>query len=203
MKPCETVDSLLSAYLENETSPAETRFLEDHFSACSRCRTQKNDLRSLMTRLHSLPRVETSEDFTRKVLARTVGLEPLGIDFKTAARSKSRLRPAWTVPLAAAAAAAILVVGISQMRAVDVTGPAVPQGVTAEVPAETFTLPAEQPEAPASQPGEVVSIGNTEQGEWLDAYVLEDYELRTPAGGGSPTLTRVAANTESKVVVTF
>jgi anti-sigma factor RsiW len=202
MKVCEHVDSLLSAYLENEVSPAESRFLEDHLASCSRCRDQKTELRSLLTRLHSLPRVETSTDFTRRVLDRTVGLEPVGIDFKEA-RSRGRYRPAWAVPMAAAAAIAVLVIGVSQMRSPGDSGP-MAQNDPGTVPSGgTFTLPAEQQAVPVTQPGEVVSMGAEKDGEWLDAYVLEDYELRAPAGGGTPTLTRVSSDTESKVVVTF
>ena len=206
MKPCEHVDSLLSAYLENETSPAETRFLEDHFSSCARCRDQKSEMRTLLTRIHSLPRVETSENFTQKVLAKTVGLEPLGVDFQAAARVRSRARAPWAVPLAAAAAVTILVLGVSQIRSPRDAGPVAAKDPAVQAP-ETFAMPAEQPanqpQTAAVQSGEVVSLGAEEEAVSLDAYVLDAYELRAPAGGGTPTLTRVAADTESKVVVTF
>ena len=60
MKPCDRLDTLLSAYLETETSPAETRFVDGHMAACARCRKQVEDISRLIEQLSTLPRIQTS-----------------------------------------------------------------------------------------------------------------------------------------------
>jgi hypothetical protein len=221
MKPCQRADSLLSAFIEGEASPAEARFLETHLTSCPRCRRQRAELETLLSRLRSLPRVETSSEFTDKVLARTAGMEPVGADVGAVVPLTPRY-PSWAVPLAAAAAVVILVWGAIQLR------PVGPEPEMAQTQTQTQILPeprttsppptvldASEPSAPAGDPtpsgpvageesyqGIYYTLG-ADRGEWLDAYALEDYELRQPAGGGSPTLTRVSGQADSRVLVTF
>lgn len=208
MKPCERTDSLLSAYLEGETSPAETRFLDSHLASCPRCRDQKAAMETLLSRLHTLPRVDVSPGFTERVLARTAGLEPAGVESRPAV-IPIRSRWSWSVPMAAAAALLVVVWGVNQMRTR--SGPA------PEIAQQTTPPPAVMPtpEAPPASPPATANPDATPQvermqgadndGEWLDGdvYVLENFELRQPAGGGSPTLTRASGAAKDRVVVTF
>jgi len=118
----------------------------------------------------------------------------------------------WAVPLAAAAAFALVLLATTLLgpRSGGETEFAV-QGSPGTQPA-----PAGSPEAPPlpifpevdeltslipeldQTGGEVQSLGTAR-----DAYVLEAYELRLPAGGSEPVLTRVSAGSGDKVVVTF
>jgi anti-sigma factor RsiW len=204
MKPCERVDNLLSAYLENETSTAETRFVDNHVSQCARCRPQLGELTTLLTQLSDLPKVRTREGFTAKVLARTAGLAPVGMEVPEVVVLPSR-RPAWVVPLAAAAAFAIVALGIVQAQREwgsqneiaqiePATNLSPLEGVAADAPgAEEETGPIEVPEILSLGPDDGKSLGMAR-----DAYVLEAFELREPAGGGDPILTRVSADENKK-----
>jgi anti-sigma factor RsiW len=206
MKPCYRADALLSAHLEDEISPAESRFLTEHLETCARCRRQRNEMKSLLATLSTLPRVETSPEFTSRVLARTAGLEPVGIEAPGVLVLPSR-RPLWAVPLAAAAAA-LITVGILQSG----RGPTPPtetaatSSPVAKAP-EPTSIPSALPASSAGEPPPVESLGPQQEGTSLgmarDAYVLEDYELREPTDGGSPILTRASAKGGAQVVVTF
>jgi anti-sigma factor RsiW len=206
MKPCDRVDSLLSAHLEHETSAAEARFLEDHLESCSRCRRQVSEMKRLLTTLSALPRVETSPDFTQRVMARAGGLEPAGLEAPGVLVLPSR-RPAWAVPLAAAAALALVTLTVLQFGRTPTAPVETAQNTSpmAGQPEPTAIQPS--PTVPAVAPPQVESLGPqadaTSLGMARDAYVLEDYELREPADGGSPVLTRAAAKGDAQVVVTF
>lgn len=211
MNHCDHVDSLLSAYVEGEASPAETRFIDGHLALCTRCRSQLHEMRSLLHLLSETPRVTVGPDFTERVLARTRDREPAGLDEPVVIPLPAP-RSMWAVPLAAAAALALVLLATTQL------GPRtagdtelVAQGVvgTSSAPTGTEAAPSLPlfpevdeltnyiPELDQTE-GEVQSLGTAR-----DAYVLEAYELRTPAGGSEPVLTRVSAGSGDKVVVTF
>lgn len=212
MKPCDRVDSLLSAFLEHETSPAETRFVDGHMTACARCRAQVDGMRTTLRHLSELPRVEVSPDFTRKLLARTAGLPPAGLEVGSVVELRPA-RPAWVMPLAAAAVLALAIVGVlrvqrgpgpsQQTAAVEPAGQAGPlEGVAGQAPAEDPATASTENVIPEIEslpgPGEATPLGLGSE-----SYLVEEYELRTPAGGGEPVLTRVSADKNTKVVVTF
>ena len=214
MRPCDRIDSLLSAYLENETSPAETEFVKSHTAECARCRRQLDDVRALIARLAELPRVQASDDFTEKVLARASGLAPVDIEAENVVKLAPR-RPAWVLPLAAAAVATIAVLGV-----VEVQRNAGPEPETAQINRETdfspldHIAPADKNPIASDESAEQIelvteTLGNSGEGKPLplgmarDAYILESYELLEPAGGGEPILTRVGAEQDNKVMVSF
>src|SRR5215510_8296664 len=118
MTTCQHIDSLVSAFLEHEASPAEVHFIEDHLPTCSRCRAQIQDVNHVLENLSRLPRVETRAEFTDEVLARTHGLGPVGIESREpwfiAPRTSRVLR--WGVPLAAAAALVLALVTLQVAR---------------------------------------------------------------------------------------
>jgi hypothetical protein len=68
-----------------------------------------------------------------------------------------------------------------------------------------------EPEAAGTTAGNTLPVeverleGTGDDGTWLDGdvYVLESFELREPAGGGSPTVTRASGQVKDRVVVTF
>jgi anti-sigma factor RsiW len=205
MNTCDRVDSLVSAYLEREASPAEIRFLEDHLTACPRCRDQVRGVRLVLDQLTHLPRVEVKPDFTEQVLARTHGLRPVGIETREPWVFTPPRKLTWAVPLAAAAALALTLVGLQIAR--QSGGPE----VASREPESKLSAPAQvSPSTPAkvqpASPPEVIHYGKGE-GESLgmarDGYALGTYELRTPTEGGTPILTPVAVRPNAPVVVTF
>jgi anti-sigma factor RsiW len=210
MRPCERTDSLLSAYIEGETSPAETHFLDAHLASCPRCRTQKTTLETLLSRLRALPRVDVSPGFTERVLARTADLEPAGVEARPAVTPIAS-RWSWSVPMATAAALLVVVWGVTHLRSGATPAP----DTARETPA--VTPPGAPDAAPAQLPEDALTAedvhlprvdrmqGAGDDGEWLDGdvYLLENFELRQPAGGGSPTLTRASGQAKDRVVVTF
>lgn len=52
---CESVDSLLSPYIDRQTSPGETRLVEAHLERCTACRTRLEELRLVSASLRALP----------------------------------------------------------------------------------------------------------------------------------------------------
>lgn len=210
MNPCERLDSLLSAFLEDETSPAETRFVEDHLVRCTRCREQVAGTRALLDRLHHLPARPVSEGFTDRVLTRVRGLAPADLEAPPAVvhLPVRRTAPAWAVPLAAAAALAVALLGIPQLRSGQTTTP-VETAQTPSAQAPLNGIASNLPEAASNPvpPPKVMTLGPSEGqvsvGMVRDAYVLEAYELREPAGGGAPIVTPVRADEKSRVMVAF
>jgi anti-sigma factor RsiW len=213
MSPCERVDLLVSAYLEREASPAEMKFVDGHLTVCPRCRQSLAEVARLIDQLAHLPRIAVAPDFTERVLAQTRDLAPAGLEEPIVVA----LRPFWSRPgvLAAAALLAVSLVSVGLWRALPGTqdrpvagaadepaggfaaarraDPASPQS-----PPEVTRLPEVYPELRAHGTGTEQSIGMSQ-----DAYVLEDWMLRQPAGGGTATLTRVGVDPSSPVTVTF
>ena len=207
MKPCYRADALVSAYLEREASPAEMRFMEEHLSACPRCRETVDEVGSLLRTLPNLPLVLGSPDFTARVLARTHGLRAVDLEAPDVIHLPRR-RTTWAVPLAAAAALAFAMIGVRAVRHGPVSEPA----VAARGPAPATAIRGRETVAPspgeraAIEPPEVVTFGKGESqslGMVRDAYLVGTYELRAPAEGGSPILTRVSIESETPVVVSF
>lgn len=52
------LDELLSAYLDGETTPAESQRADSHLHECLRCRRRLMDLNAARTALRSLPMME-------------------------------------------------------------------------------------------------------------------------------------------------
>jgi hypothetical protein len=220
MNPCQRVDSLLSAYIESETSPAESRFIDGHLTVCPRCREQIAGMEALLVRLSRVPGPRVSGDFTQRVLASVKDLPPAGLEVPVVPLP-SRGAAWWGVPLAAAAALAVAFLGISQFRSPEPrTGPTRAERSLSAAPAPQ--LAARNPGAIASQPvdfgptppvatisdlypgidAEVEGPGQS-LGMAQDSYALEDWILREPPGGGDAVLTRVGSDPTAKVVVTF
>jgi anti-sigma factor RsiW len=221
MKPCDRVDSLLSAYLDHEASPAETRIVEDHLETCRRCSANAREVAALLPRLSRLPRVQVSDGFTARVLAEVKGLPVPDFDEPAVPRLRPRVA-AWGFPLAAAAALALVTVSLLRVwvgpssdtslagRSATSTVSAVEKAVehsgagangtpvSVSPPPDVATLPELLPGLEMSPAEEAKSLGMAR-----DAYAIEDWVLREPAEGGSPVLTRVGSDPSASVVVTF
>ena len=59
---CFAAREMMSAYLEQYLSDAETCLLEQHVAGCPACRAELNDLRETLRVVHSLPRQEPAID---------------------------------------------------------------------------------------------------------------------------------------------
>jgi anti-sigma factor RsiW len=221
MKPCDRVDSLLSAYLDHEASPAETRLVQDHLETCRRCSANVREVAALLPKLSRLPRVRVSDGFTARVLAEVKGSPVPDFDEPSVPRLRPRVA-AWGFPLAAAAALALVTVSLVRVwvgpssdislaertatstatsleRALE-HGGAAAKGtpVSATAPPDVATLPEVLPGLNGQPAEEAKSLGMAR-----DAYAIDDWVLREPAEGGSPVLTRVGSDPSATVVVTF
>jgi anti-sigma factor RsiW len=206
------VDELLSSYIENETSPAENRFIDGHLTVCRRCRSQVDDVAALIPRLRRIPRVTVSPAFTEQVLTRVHGLPTAGLDEPVVPRiTRLPLPPLrWAIPLASAAVLALTILAVRSFAPSPDAG-----RVLAENDRIVASEPLVRPDTPADGMPAVTTLTGTHPqlnvaggdpqslGMANDAYVLDQWVLRQPAGGGNPVLTRVGATSNAKVKVTF
>jgi anti-sigma factor RsiW len=65
---CSDASQQLSAYLDQELSPADRVALEGHLGSCGACSEALASLRSVTRELGALPAIEASSDFRRRVL---------------------------------------------------------------------------------------------------------------------------------------
>lgn len=86
-------DGLLSAYLDGETTPGESRLVRSHMADCAYCRRQLYQINEMRAAVRSLP-----------VLELPAGLIPAGVD-----ESRRNRRSVWLGAVAALAAAVIAV----------------------------------------------------------------------------------------------
>ena len=212
--PCTQVELLLSAYLEEETSPAETRFLEGHLTACGACREQREELALLIRQVKQLPPIRVSEDFTERVLQEALGRQPAGLDVPVYPATGNPIR-SWGVPLAAAAALFVVAaIGIRGMEG-EVPGNESPVSAQAAIDEREGGDSRSHPSVTTPPPRRSladqdpllgsVEVENDLEGLGLasESYMLEDWKLSRPTGGGDAVLTRVDAEAGDRVTVTF
>jgi len=99
---CDRARHLFGACWDDELTQAERDRLEGHLAVCSRCRTEYDEFSRTLELAASLPRIEASADFVDRVLARSRR--------STTAPDIVREAGSRWVPIAAAAAGAVLVV---------------------------------------------------------------------------------------------
>ena len=215
MNTCQRIDSLVSAYLEHEASPAEVRFVDEHLPTCTRCRSQLREVSLVMEEVGRLPRVEARPEFTDEVLVRTRGLRPVALEAREpwiiVPRFTGRRVLQWGVALAAAAALVMALISLQVTHRSDEAQTAsheITTQPTHPAPAVTTALPgsSQTPVQTPAQPPEVMHYGKGEGqslGMARDSYAVGTYELRTPREGGTPILTPVASRPDAPVVVTF
>jgi len=214
MNPCQRIESLMSFYVDDECSPAERKLVDGHVVTCPRCRAQMSDLTRLMRRVKLLPVSTVSEGFTGRVLDEALGRPAAGLEEPVVPLPRSALRT-W-VP-AVTAAAALLAVAWVGLRGPRTEVPHAGRRPVAGEPGGGIHMaervPVVSEEIPVS--GALVVDVLTDLDPALEAtgnpapvslgtrYVLEDWILREPAGGGDPVLTRVAAPARDRVTVSF
>ena len=101
---CGHARRLFGACWDDEITQAEREWLETHFAACPKCRTEYDQYSRALELLASLPRVEPAPDLVERALARS----------RRVASAPDRVaapRLAW-VPVTAAAALAALAFGM-------------------------------------------------------------------------------------------
>ena len=156
--------------------------------------------------------LSASDGFTEKVLARTANLAPVGLEAPSIVKLIPR-RPVWVMPLAAAAALVVMATMVVQLERSWSPEPEIAVNEPVNPPSP-FEQIAEQNRARAgtgtdsqADPREIQSLPDPEAavplGMGNDSYVVEEFELREPMGGGNPIITRVSTNEKTKVVVTF
>lgn len=97
MMTCATARRWFNAYWDDEITQAERERLEAHFTACSTCRTEYEELARALELTATLPRHEPKPDFIERTLARA----------RRAEREPDRVtivRPAWRAVAAGALA---------------------------------------------------------------------------------------------------
>ncbi|GAB4370886.1 MAG: hypothetical protein Kow00128_18310 [Deltaproteobacteria bacterium] len=141
---CLEIRELLSAFLDGETSPEESRRVEEHLSACAGCRAFRERARSLDS---FLARSETpvSPDFREKLFSRLEAEELL-----PRRRSLFSFSVRWALPLAAAAALGLFLL-ISKEVPKGPATPANPPQVATNLPEAPETV-ARLPAAPKETP---------------------------------------------------
>jgi anti-sigma factor RsiW len=101
---CDRARSLFGACWDDELTQAERDGLEGHLASCPRCRTEYDEFSRVLEWTASLPRIDASGELADRVLART--------RVATTAPDILREPRARWVPVAAAAAGAVLVVAL-------------------------------------------------------------------------------------------
>src|SRR5260370_22686589 len=99
------LSQLLTAYVDGETSPGQSKTIERLLAKAPEARTLLNQLQSDRRRLRELPRRHVDADFAGHIIQLAVGLPHLAPRLAAPRRAKVR---AWTVPAAAAAILAIV-----------------------------------------------------------------------------------------------
>ena len=102
---CNHIRGQLSAYVDNETSPAERAAIERHLGGCSHCRRELEQLKMLAAGVTALPRLQPAPQFLadvrRKIAREGKPVRSTWWDYL--------FRPVWLkVPLEAIAALAIV-----------------------------------------------------------------------------------------------
>ena len=64
---CESIESQLSAYLDNELPPTERTVVEKHLSNCPRCQRKLAELKTLAAGVTALPRLQPAPQFLADV----------------------------------------------------------------------------------------------------------------------------------------
>ncbi len=152
---CDGVRGLLSAYLDGELSPGDLLRVEQHLRRCHCCADEVDALRQTIALVKSLDEVEVPASFRASLHERLVALgPPMPVRTVPAARTWQRHLRSWALP--AAAAAAVLAVGIGQLsRTGSVEGMLVTRQANVPKPSVAVDLP------PANNVGDKGIQGNS------------------------------------------
>jgi anti-sigma factor RsiW len=145
---CRSAESLYSAFIEDELSQKERRYLEAHLLGCRRCSLAVRELRATIALTQSLPAAEVSEHFEEDVLLRIrsgEALRPSIVEWLAGVASPIRLRPVFAASVGVCAASIAAFVLLS-------TSPR-PAPTTSAVPGTASSAPStEAPDASKAAP---------------------------------------------------
>lgn len=150
---CDGVRGLLSAYLDGELSPGELLRVEQHLRRCHACADEVDALRQTISLVQSMDEVEVPASFRVSLHERLVALgPPVAVRRVPAARTWQRSLRTWAMP--AAAAAAVLAVGISQLNQGVADGMLNTRTVRIETRETAQVPPVEKPPVDTGNPGQ-------------------------------------------------
>jgi len=148
---CDRARRLFGACWDDELTQAERDGLEGHLTSCPRCRAEYDEFSLALELTAALPRIEASADLMDRVLARARRA--------TTAPDVVREAGARWVPVAAAAAGAVLVLVGSRLQWRAPAADQPPQMFAIEGPREPVLVPnsrampgERRPEAPGGNP---------------------------------------------------
>ena len=139
---CQEVLSLLSAYMDGEADPSDSRFVEEHVAECAECSRELSLLRDTARMLATRPEVEPPVGLLEQIEAATTGNPSIWQRLSAAMGSM----PAYGRWAAATTAAAAILLGILVSRPphYTVSRPGYqpqPRSVAVSPPAAAITLP--------------------------------------------------------------
>lgn len=119
---CDGVRGLLSAYVDGELSAGELLRVEQHLRRCHCCADDVDSLRQTIALVASLDEVEVPASFHTQLHERLAALGPpvVGARRTKAPVAPQRMIPKWVKP--AAAAAAVLAIGLTSLQQVKDAG---------------------------------------------------------------------------------
>lgn len=162
---CNSINNMLSAFLDEELGPEERRIVRQHLFGCTQCQNSLRELKQLHRMLGSMesvvPPVDFADELRREVMQPTVRLIP-----------GSRWVPVgiWTLAAAAAVSSLFFIGSLMQIR------PGLPQNLAEEVPPAQTVV-----EAPASEPG--FFLGSPDSSTPSTSLASESVEPRLPSSG--------------------
>lgn len=108
---CDTVQELLSPYIDEMTGVKETEAIKQHLAGCTRCQADYAVLLSLRQKLREMPVPPVPEGFMSDFSGRLSQEQERLVDFQKE-RALTFRKPSWVGWVAASAAAVALTVGI-------------------------------------------------------------------------------------------
>ncbi len=212
---CNRARGLFGACWDDELTQGEREWLEAHFAACPRCRTEYDELSRALEWTGALPRVEAAPDLADRVLARARRLTP--------APDRVGARGLQWVPAVGAAAAALVVIAGLLVASWVGWGPG-PAGIPSRVafrarssPAPVATpvltgaarpgAPGAGPRAasrPSAAPGQVAVIADSlfDHSEDVE-FILDPVTLHRGRASVSRSATRRADVRGEQALITF
>ncbi|MCD6362077.1 MAG: zf-HC2 domain-containing protein, partial [Armatimonadetes bacterium] len=109
IRSCRAINNLLNAYLDGELTTEQARECEEHLAECARCRAELERLRAARSLLRSLPHPTPPPELADAI--------KLAAADELAGQAPGLLWPAWTTPLAAAAAVVVAITVIYMLQA--------------------------------------------------------------------------------------
>jgi anti-sigma factor RsiW len=166
---CDRARGFFGACWDDELTQAEREWLEAHFASCASCRVEYDEFSRVLELAGALPRVDAPADLPEQVLARVHRVSP-------APDLVGQAGVRW-MPIAAAAAAAVLVVGalVVMPRAPwRAPGSVEPARVASRPAAPAPPLPALRAQTEARQPLVAVRLPERRGAEPAPGAVIPD-----------------------------